>query len=137
MKVTSYRNALFSLFLLIAFATVSCGDKGNETGNSSMISGDGSKTWKADRETTATGDKDKLTREEKKETVTFYSNGKFTMASPANTMGGTWVYDQGMKNLALQFDGNNVTENFKVEKLTDDDMKLVAGDGSTMELEAE
>ena len=137
MKLYSFRNSLTALFLLFAFITVSCGDKGNEAGNSSMISGTDSKTWKADRETTATGEKDKLTKEEKKESITFYANSKFTMTSPANTMNGTWTYDAGMKNLSLQFEGNNVTENFKVENLSEKDMKLVAGDGSTMTLEAE
>ena len=102
-----------------------------------MISGGSSKTWKASKETTASGDKDKLTKDEKQETMQFYSDGRFAMGGGGSLETGTWAYDQAGKRLSLTFQDQTNAEVFQVEKLTDKEMTLVAGDGSKMELKAE
>ena len=90
---------------------------------------------RAQLQTTAAGEKDKLTREEKKESITFSRNGNVKMSNNDQVMGGTWSF---MDNtLSLQFTRTNVTENFKVMELSDDKMKLLADDGSQMTLEAD
>ncbi|MCP2042570.1 lipocalin family protein [Pontibacter sp. HSC-36F09] len=123
-------------FVLMAFMTSCGGDKDN-AGNANMISGGSSKTWKAAKETTASGDKDKLTSDEKDETMQFYSDGRFAMGGGGSLQTGTWTYDQAGRRLSLTFEGANESQNFTVEKLTDKEMDLVAGDGSKMEMKAE
>lgn len=122
-------------FVLMAFMT-SCGGKDN-AGNANMLSGGSSKTWKAHKETTASGDKDKLTKEEEQETMQFYSDGRFAMGGGGSLQTGTWTYDQAGKRLSLTFEGENVSQNFTVEKLTDKELHLVAADGSKMQMRAE
>ncbi|MBF8964862.1 lipocalin family protein [Pontibacter sp. FD36] len=123
-------------FMLMAFMA-SCGGNGDDAGNANMISGGSSKTWKADKELTASGDKDKLTQEEKQETMQFYSDGRFAMGGGGSLETGTWTYDQAGRRLSLTFEGSDVSQNFTVEKLTDKEMHLVGGDGSKMELKAD
>ena len=124
------------VLLLALFSFYSCGKK-EESTSASMISGADSKIWKATKETNASGDKEKLDRDEKKQELQFYSNGTFAInAEPANQTG-KWTYDQASKTLSLNFEGENKTENFQVEDLDDDKMKLKAADGSEMTLEAE
>jgi hypothetical protein len=133
-QVKAYWSFMMA-FLLVAVMT-SCG--GNEkVGNENMISGGSSKTWKAQKETTASGDKDKLTNEEKQETMQFYSDGRFAMSGGGSLETGTWSYDQAAKRLSLTFEGQDMTENFTVEKLTDKEMTLIAGDGSKMVMKAD
>lgn len=121
--------------LLIVLLFVSCGKKSDSMSNEEKISGQSEKTWKATRETTAEGEKDKLTREEKKESITFSRNGNVKMSNEDEVMGGTWSF---MDNtLSLQFTGTNVTENFKVTELSEDKMQLLAEDGSKLTLESE
>jgi hypothetical protein len=121
--------------LLIVLLFVSCGKKSDSMSNEEKISGQSEKTWKATRETTAEGEKDKLTREEKKESITFSRNGNVKMSNEDQVMGGTWSF---MDNtLSLQFTGTNVTENFKVTELSEDKMQLLAEDGSKLTLESE
>lgn len=122
--------------VLVAFMA-SCGGNSDNVGNANMISGGSSKTWKAHKETTASGDKDKLTREEKDETMQFYSDGRFAMGGGGALQTGTWNYDQAGKRLSLTFEGADVSQNFTVEKLTDKEMNLVAGDGSKMQMKAD
>ncbi|WP_221175696.1 lipocalin-like domain-containing protein [Rufibacter immobilis] len=139
MKIASPANRLFTLVCLVwlsAFTFSSCGKK-SEGGNSQMISGANSKVWKASKETTASGDKDKLTSEEKQEQIQFFANGNFTQTSESQSANGTWMYDAANKNLSLTYANNNVSENFKVAELSEDDMKLQAPDGSTLTLKAE
>lgn len=133
-SLKGYFSALLLMLLLVA---AGCNNNKDTAGNANMFSGNGNKTWKATRETNAMGDKDKLTKEEKQERITFYSNNKFSMTSNTDQMNGTWNYDAANKNLALTFEGANVSENFKVENLSDSKMSLVAGDGSKMELKTE
>jgi hypothetical protein len=121
--------------LVLMFLIVGCGKKSDSMSNEEKISGTSEKTWKATRETNAEGEKDKLTREEKKESITFSRNGNVKMSNNDQMMGGTWSF---MDNtLSLQFTGTNVTENFKVMELSDDKMKLLADDGSQMILESD
>jgi hypothetical protein len=122
-----------SNFLLVIFLLTGCGKKSETMSNEEKISGQSQKTWKATRETNSEGEKDKLTRDEKKESITFSRNGNVKMSNNDQVMGGTWSF---MDNtLSLQFTGANVTENFKVVELSDDKIKLLAEDGSQLTLE--
>ena len=136
MKMTILKNyfALLS-FTLLLFAA-SCKEKAT-VGTASMISGNESKTWKAEKETTASGDKDKLTSAEKTQEMQFFANGSFSMRSPSQNASGKWTYDAMAKSLTLQFVGSDMTETFQVLNLSDDEMTLKGADGSQMIMEAE
>lgn len=128
MKLTIY-----STLILLFFLATGCKDSKNETNTNNptvMIAGDNQKTWKAERETDAAGDKDRLTREEKKELITFFNNGNIRMSGPRDNREGTWTYTGN--ELSLQFTGENVSENFTVLELTTNKMRLRANDGSEM-----
>lgn len=127
------RTIILTILSLILLA--GCGNKDSNLSNEEKISGKDVKTWKATRETNAQGDKDKLTREEKKESITFNRNGNVQMSNDNETMGGTWTFNDN--KLSLQFTGTNVTENFTVLELDAKRMKLLAEDGSQMTLEPE
>lgn len=103
--------------------------------NEKLIAGDSEKTWKAKRETNSEGDKDKLTKGEKEQRITFWRNGNVKMGDEAQTMDGKWSYSGS--TLTLQFTGENVTENFTVLELDDDELKLRAADGSEMLMKPE
>ncbi|MHA6246497.1 lipocalin family protein [Pontibacter sp. CAU 1760] len=122
------------LSVLLIFVMVSCGGK-DEEASESLLSGPSSKTWVANKELNAAGDKEKLSSAEKKETMQFYADGRFAMGGGGTLQTGTWQFDKAAKRLSLQFEGADVTENFEVEKLTDDKMTLKTPDGATMELE--
>ena len=126
---------IVSNFLIAILLLTGCGKSSESMSNEEKISGQSEKTWKATRETNAEGEKDKLTKEEKKESITFSRNGNVKMSNQDQMMGGTWSFSDN--TLSLQFTGANVTENFKVVELSEDRMKLLAGDGSQMTLEAE
>ena len=121
--------------MLLAVVLVSCG--GDKAGTESMLSGSGSKTWKAKKELNAEGDKEKLTDAEKDQSMQFYADGRFATGGASTLQTGTWEYDQAAKKLSLQFEGQNVQETFDVLKLSDDELRLKAGDGSEMVMEAE
>jgi Lipocalin-like domain len=134
MKALNHYLTFFCLsFFLLA---VSCKEK-NTVGSSTNISGNESKTWKTEKETTAGGEKDKLSSEEKKQEIQFFANGSFSMRSPSQNSSGKWTYDGMARTLTLQFVGSDMTENFQVLNLTDDEMTLQAADGSKMELKAD
>ena len=120
------RNTL--IISLILFISVGCGNK--EVTNEEKIAGTAEKTWEATRERDAAGDKDKLTRAEKNERITFARNGNVQMGNGNESMSGQWSLEG--TNLKLHFAGENVTENFVVLELKDDVMKLRAGDGSEL-----
>ncbi|MFT2007249.1 hypothetical protein ACMA1I_01115 [Pontibacter sp. 13R65] len=125
-----------TLFAMLMLVMVSCG--GNEkVGTQNMISGNSSKTWKAEKSLNASGDKEKLTKEEKAETMQFYSDGRFALGGGGSLQTGTWSFDQSAKRLSLQFQGDDVSENFDVEQLTEKEMRLVGQDGIKMELKAQ
>lgn len=113
---------------------VSCSKKGEMT-NEQRLAGEDSRTWKAKKEVNASGSVDKLSRDEKRQTITFWRNGNVKMGDGNQSMSGQWSLEGTM--LKLQFTGDNVTENFTVLELEDDEMKLQAGDGSTMALKAD
>ena len=118
---------IFSLLLMAA-----CGKKESSMTNEEKIAGEDSKTWKAKKETTATGSVDRLNRDEKKQEITFWRNGNVKMGDGNQTMSGQWSLEG--TTLKMQFTGADVTENFTVLELDKDELKLQAGDGSTMEL---
>ncbi|WP_245539567.1 hypothetical protein [Pontibacter roseus] len=126
----------FVMAMLLMVVMASCGGE-EKAGTETMLSGGSSKTWKAEKETTATGEKDKLTDAEEDETMQFYSDGRFAMGGGGSLQTGTWAYDQAGKRLSLTFQDQANAEVFQVEKLTEKEMTLVAGDGSKMELKAE
>jgi hypothetical protein len=113
------------IFLLTFFA---CNNKSMT--NEEKIAGKDVKTWEATRETNAQGDKDKLSREEKKQTITFSRDGNVKMGDGNQMMSGRWSLEGN--NLALEFTGSNVSENFTLLKLDKNEMKLQAGDGSQL-----
>ena len=96
------------------------------------MAGDVEKTWKAQRETDAQGDKEKLDRQEKQERVIFYRNGKYTMTSNDQSEHGTWRLESS--KLAMQPDGGNVIENFDLVALDKNTLHLRAGDGSELKM---
>jgi len=98
--------------------------------NEEKIAGKEEKTWKAQKETDASGDKDKLTRNEKRQTITFWRNGNVKMGDGNEMLSGQWKLEGN--NLALVFTGSDVSENFTLVELEDDEMKLRAGDGSEL-----
>jgi hypothetical protein len=122
------RNVL--LICLCVFVLAGCGSKSDSMTNEEKIAGESEKTWKATRETDASGDKDKITRDEKRETITFWRNGNVKMGNGDQMMSGQWTYEGD--NLRLQFTGASVSENFKVLALDDDEMRLQAADGSSL-----
>lgn len=118
----------FLLFLLIVNG---CGKKSDSSlTNDEKIAGETEKTWIATRETNAEGDKDRLTRDEKKEKITFWRNGNVKMGDNDQMMSGQWSYEGS--TLTMHFSGQDVTENFTVIELTDNRMQLKAGDGSEL-----
>lgn len=119
--------------ILLVFFLMSCGNKSESMSNEEKISGKDSKTWEATKELNSDGDKEKLTRAEKKETITFSRNGNVKMSNNDEIMNGTWSYVNN--TLSLQFTGTNVTESFTVLELQDDKMQLQAVDGSQLNLE--
>lgn len=124
------------LLLAILLVVSGCGSK-DKVGSEQMISGSGSKTWSASKEVNAAGDKEKLLKEEKQETMQFYNDGRFALGGGGTLETGTWSFDQAAKRLTLRFQGQDVTENFEVTQLTEKDMHLKANDGSVMELKAQ
>jgi VCBS repeat-containing protein len=139
MRTASSASRLFTLVCLVWLSAFnfSCNKKNEGGGNASMISGTSSKVWKASKETTASGDKDKITGDEKQEQIQFFANGNFTQTSASNSANGTWAYDAANKTLSLTYAGNSTSENFTVTELDEDDLKLQAPDGSTLTMKAE
>jgi hypothetical protein len=132
------RLIFFNIFLIMAMLATNFACNSNKNDNPNLlIAGTTRKNGKTVKETMPSGDKDKITDEEKKEKIQFFANGTFVMSSPTENANGTWTYDPNAKNLSMQFAGADVTENFSVLNLEDDEMKLKAGDGSEMKLEKE
>ena len=122
------RNSMY--VLLFVFVLAGCNNGSDSMTNEEKIAGKEEKTWKAQKETDASGDKDKLTRDEKRQTITFWRNGNVKMGDGDQMMSGQWTL-QG-DNLALVFAGSNVSENFTVLELDNNEIKLRAGDGSEL-----
>ena len=120
----------FAYVLLLFFAVSACNSKSDSMSNEEKIAGESEKTWEAKREMNASGSIDKITKDEKKEKITFWRNGNVKMSNGDRSMSGQWSLEAS--NLRLHFAGENVTENFTVIELEKDEMKLRAGDGSEM-----
>lgn len=116
--------------VLFLFALSGCSNKSDSMTNEEKIAGTEEKTWKAQKETDATGDKDKLTKDEKRQTITFWRNGNVKMGDGNQMMSGQWKLEGS--NLGLVFTGSDVSENFTLLELDNNEMKLKAGDGSEM-----
>ncbi|HEX8547904.1 MAG TPA: DUF4923 family protein [Cytophagaceae bacterium] len=125
------------IFIFLTLITFFAQCKNEKENAMTMIAGEGSKRWKATKEVNAAGEKEKLSKEEKNEIMQFYTNGTFTINAAAESSQGTWTYDDNAKNLSLKFGSANFTENFTVLELEKDEMKLKAGDGSTMIMESQ
>ncbi|WP_239020908.1 lipocalin family protein [Pontibacter arcticus] len=123
----------YTLAALVMVVLVSCSGK-EEVGSTSLITGASSKTWKTDKSIDATGDKEKLTDQEENEALQFFADGRFSTSGGAALQTGTWTFDQAAKTLSLQFEGAATQEVFNVTKLTEDEMRLKAPDGSEMVL---
>ncbi len=123
------------LWIFVLLTAASCGKKSDSMSNEEKIAGADQKTWTATRETNSEGDKDKLTRDEKKQTITFWRNGNVKMGDEQQTLSGQWSY--AGSTLTMQFTGADVTENFTVVELEDDEMKLRAADGSELNMKPE
>ena len=134
-KINTFGQFLFALCMVLVMT--GCGGGEDKVGADSMISGPDSKTWKAEKELNAAGDKDKLTDEEESETMQFYADGRFALGGGGTLQTGTWSFDQAAKRLTLNFENQQAAENFDVTKLTDDEMTLKAADGSEMRMKAE
>ncbi len=59
------------------------------------------------------------------------------MQSAAEVANGTWSYDATGPTLKLVFDGDDHSENFDVSDISEDEITLIAGDGSSMTLNAD
>ena len=129
MKTLTY---ILSLAVLVLFMPA-CEEEKNPN---EMIAGDNHKTWHPAKETDASGDKEKLSDEEKDESWVFYSNGTMSMNLASQSVKGDWRYDAAAKELVVTPEGGPAMS-FAVEELSDDKMKLKAGDGSEMKLKAE
>ena len=130
------KNALHTLLaMLLAVVLVSCGGE-EKVGTENMISGPSSKTWVADEETNAAGDEVDQVDKDQRGGMQFYADGRFAMGESGALRTGTWSFDQQAKQLTLQFEDENVTQNFQVTKLTEDEMNLKVPDGSEMKLKA-
>ena len=118
-----------ALMIAIVFLA-GCGGKSDDLTAEEKIAGKEEKTWKAKRETDATGDVDRLNRDEKRESITFWRNGNVKMGNGDQVMSGQWSLEGN--NLSLQFTGSDVSENFQVLELDKDELRLKAGDGSEL-----
>ncbi len=137
MKLT-FSSAVMLVMFFIATGCKNDSSKSNmnNAGSSTeVIAGNDSKTWRSSKETDAQGDKDRLTRDEKKEFITFSTNGTMTMGNNEQTRQGTWKYEGS--TLSLQFTGEGVSENFTVLEMDKNTMRLRAADGSEMIMKPE
>ncbi|MFD2512954.1 lipocalin family protein [Pontibacter locisalis] len=130
------KRNLYQVLLTVIFAitVISCGGN-EEVGTENMMSGPNSKTWMINEELDVAGDEQELSELEEQESIQFYADGRFAMGSGGMLQTGTWSFDQSGKRLTLQFEDEEMTENFEVVKLTDSKMELKAEDGSLMKLE--
>ncbi|WP_460925740.1 lipocalin family protein [Pontibacter brevis] len=136
MNKNNYKNPLNMLLaMLFAVVLVSCGGN-NEVGSENMISGTNNKTWVADEEMNSSGQEVEPVDKDQQGGMQFYADGRFALGESGVLRTGTWSFDQSAKRLTLQFEDQNVTQNFEVTKLTEDEMNLKVPDGSEMKLKA-
>ena len=137
------KNILYT-FMLIALVVTACKQKSSNTtadANTTtnereiLLAGDVQKTWKAQREENAAGDKERLDRSERQERVIFYRNHNVTMTSNDASRQGKWTLENNQ--LGLQFENTDVIESFEVLELDKNTLHLKAGDGSEMKFKPE
>lgn len=126
------RKLIVVWVLSLSIFVLGC-QKGN---NKEAFYGKGSRTWHVAKETNSAGKKEKLSDAEKQDILRFNSDGTFSANTSQGNAQGNWEYNEGAKQLSLQFAGASVTETHTVEDLSEDRIKLKAGDGSEMTLEA-
>jgi antitoxin component YwqK of YwqJK toxin-antitoxin module len=126
-------KSTFGVMLMALALTFGCSKKADNPNE--MIAGTSNKTWHPEKETNATGDKEKLSDEEKNESWVFYTNGTMAMNLTSQSVKGNWIYDASGKTLTITPE-NMGSQQFAVEDLSNDKMKLKAADGSEMKLEA-
>ncbi len=129
---------LYVIMVMFLAIGAGCKSDSNSTASASasnLLAGDGQKTWRSTKETDSQGDKERLDREEKKEFITFFNNGNFTMGGSGQSQQGTWKYEGS--TLMMQFAGEGVSENFTVLELDKNTLKLRAADGSEMIMKPE
>lgn len=129
---------IYVMMLLLPLMLVAACNNKKDDNPRQLISGETSKTWQASRETNAQGGKEKLSSEEKAQSMQFYSNGTFQIQDQNQFQNGRWNYNATQKELELTFeDRQDVTEVFHVQELSKDQMTLHAADGSAMKLKAQ
>jgi hypothetical protein len=130
------KRILVLILLVTSFLAISCNNNKNKDVKA-IISGPSSKTWHPSKQTDASGDKVKLTDEEKKESWIFYSNGQVSMNMTSQSMQGRWTYDPHTRVLAITPDGSTMAQTFTVKDAEEDELDLTAGDGTAMRLKTE
>lgn len=133
---SSFTAVYLFFFLILASFSFSCNRQENKTGRE-LIAGDSSKTWRASKQTTAAGNNERLSKEERQDVMQFYANGTFTINTANQANNGTWTYNDTNKTLSLQFPDENVTQNFQVMELSAKEMQVRGGDGTAMTLRAD
>ena len=127
------RKIIFVWMLSLCMIAFGCKNSGD---SKEAFYGKGSKTWHVAKETNSAGKKEKLSEQEKQDVLRFNSDGSFSANTAQGNAEGNWDYNPSAKQLTLQFAGASVTETHTVENLSDSKIKLKAGDGSEMTLEA-
>ncbi|EMR02365.1 hypothetical protein [Cesiribacter andamanensis] len=128
----------FALLLLLPFLVLAACNNKSEENPRQLIAGESSKVWKADKETNAQGDKERLSNTEEEQRMEFYANGTFQVREAGAFQGGRWNYNATQKELELTFDDRqDVKEVFHVQELSGNKMTLHAADGSTMKLKTD
>lgn len=132
----SFRILYAFIFIFLASLGYSCNSDSNKSGRE-LIAGTSSKTWRATKEENAAGDTERLSKDERNDVMQFYANGNFTINTLNEASNGTWTYNDNNKTLSLQFADANVTENFQVLELKENQMRVRGGDGGEMTLKAD
>jgi hypothetical protein len=132
------KPARFYLFLLLPFMLmVACNNKEQENPRQ-LLASESSKTWIANRETDAAGEKQEFNDEEREQKMVFYANGAFQILNNTAFQTGRWNYNETQKELEITFDDRqDVKEVFHVQELENDKMVLHASDGSTLRMKPE
>jgi hypothetical protein len=131
-----YTKKSIVLWMLGIFIMLSSCEKKGEDARKEFY-GDGTKTWRVVKARNADGKKEELSDAEKRDVLRFNSDGSFSANAVEGNAEGTWTYDPAAKLLTLQFAGASVTESHSVVDISDDKIRLKAGDGSEMTLESE
>lgn len=136
MKNLKVKHLFFVCSMLALMFVFACSKK-KEAGGASLLYGENSKRWHAEKEKDAGGDKVKQTDEDKSAVMQFFANGNYSMTSNTQNSAGTYTYDQAGRSITLTPTGSETSMAFEVTKLDDDELDLKAPDGSTMQLEAD